>query len=102
MLATAIKTFPITNCPEWQYTTKTHAGTCIVDGMKITMRFTIVLTGPKAVPDVLGIEEACKAMSQEQDTLEGYTAKLATLLGCTVVGKGKTKTHGVITVTICR
>lgn len=102
MLATAIKTFPIAHCPEWQYTTKLHAGTCVVDGETIKMRFTITLTGPKAVPDVLGIEEACRAMSQERDTLEGYTAKLAALLGCTVVGKGKTRTHGVITVTICR
>ncbi len=82
-----IKMFPITACPKWSYVTKTHFGTCVVDGMQITMRFKVKLVNPIEVPDVLAIEEFCKEMGQHKDTLEGYVAKLAVLLGCTVTGR---------------
>lgn len=95
-----LKFFDIKNCPAWSYTTLTHRGTCVVDGQQIKMRFTVSMTSPQRVPDVLGIEAFCKGMSAEKDTLEGYTAKLATFLGLTVTGKGKTATHGLITCTV--
>lgn len=100
MTATEIKKFDIRNCSVWTYKTKLHTGTCVVDGETIKMKFTVKLDVPEAVPDVLAIEAFCREMGEEKDTLEGYTAKLAALLGCEVTGKGKTNTHGVITCTI--
>lgn len=96
-----MKWFPIANCPAWSYATKIHHGTCVVDGERITMRFTVAFANPTQVPDVLGIEAFCREMASEPATLEGYTAKLAAFLACTVQGRGKTRTHGVITCTIC-
>jgi hypothetical protein len=97
MTATELKRFETRNCSLWTYRTLLHFGTCIVDGQTIKMRFTLKIDVPEAVPDVLQIEEFCREMSQEKATLEGYTAKLVAFVGCEVTGKGKTKTHGVIT-----
>jgi len=95
------KWFNIANCPTWAYATKIHHGTCVVDQERITMRFTVAFTNPTRVPDVLDIEQFCRTMANEPATLEGYTAKLAAFLACSMTGKGKTRTHGVITCTIC-
>lgn len=99
-----MKTFPITNCQEWSYTTKTHTGVCVVDGEKITMKFKVVISRPVEVPDVLAIEEFCRAMGKEKATLEGYAAKLLALVGVVgtvkVMAKGHTRTHGNIKVVL--
>lgn len=100
-----MKTFPITNCQEWSYTTKTHTGVCVVDGEKITMKFKVVISRPVEVPDVLAIEEFCRAMGKEKATLEGYAAKLLALfaeIGSTIrlMAKGHTRTHGNIMVVL--
>lgn len=97
---TEIKKFPITNCSVWTYTTKLHFGTCVVDNETIKMRFALKMVNPAEVPDVLGIEAFCRDMCSEKATLEGYTAKLTAFVGCEVTGKGKTRTHGVITCTL--
>ena len=102
-----LKTFKVESCSKWSYKTKIHYGTCIVDGENIVMRFTIKIVKAEAVPDVLAIEEFCRKMGEEKATLEGYTAKLAAFVAGNrfqamreVTGKGKTRTHGVITCTI--
>lgn len=91
-----IRWFPIASCSAWQYTSLYHRGVCSVDGQVITMRFRIDLVNPSRVPDVLGVEFYIRAMTATPDTLEGYTGKLACILGVPVTGRGKTATHGKI------
>ena len=94
-------TFPLRGCKSWQYTTSPHAGTCVVDGERIDLKFTVKLRRLERVPDVLEIERFCERMTRRPSTVEGYAEQLRVWLdrslpGTEVAGKGKTSTHGPI------
>lgn len=86
----------VRGCVRWSYRTMSHVGICVVDGELLTMYFVIRLDAPCEVPDVLEIESVCKGMTASPNTLEGYTAILATKAGVAVHGYGWSRSHGVI------
>ena len=95
--ATPARMIALPDCQSWSYTTLVHHGTCVLDGSTIRMRFRLNLIRPAEAPDVLEVEHFCREIAMHPDTLEGYVVSLATRFGGCVQGKGRTKTHGLIT-----
>lgn len=84
----------------WRYTSRTHHGTCRIDGETLDLRVRIEHPKARVVPDVLGVEAWLRSKTAEPTTVEELAIAAHAALGGRVTVVGSTRTHGRIRVEI--
>lgn len=89
-----------TTLARWSYTCLPLQGTCRIDHQPIKLRLTLSGERLDSVPDVLDVERWARDTLQGETTAEEFAVAAADFFKMTATVKGRTKTHGLITVTV--
>lgn len=89
-----------TTLARWSYSSLPLTGTCRIDQQPIKIRLTLEGSNLRAVPDVLEVEKWARETLKAETTAEEFAVAAAEFFKMTATVKGRTKTHGTITVTV--